>query len=188
MKKILVLIVLLCCVGGSFAFSWSKKDEVAKPEIKIVDGQIWKKNFTGNTHKVMEVGEKYIVYKFAKGSYAGIDVKSREEFRAEFKLIKDVPKAEVPRLTYSATTKSLILTDVTGYGDVVPGFGGKTFRDQKDPSDCTHNGLIAKDKKDYWVLRTNNGKYGILWHRVYVCQGCKSDIIVAQATRNLKEK
>ena len=94
MKKIIVLILLLSVwaitVHGSW---WNKETELPEPKTEIKVGQIWRNTFHGNTYKVLEVGEKYVVYQWAEGSYKSPDAKVKESFFEDFVLVRD---CEIP--------------------------------------------------------------------------------------------
>ncbi len=68
--------------------------------------------------------------------------------------------------------------------------GPGLFIEQEDPNDpaiCTHSELVAKDKTDYWAFTVVAENYTTLFQRVYICKYCKSEIVIAIATRASKE-
>ncbi len=73
MKKVMLILVLLAVCGCVVADEPETKTE-------IVAGQVWKNIFSGNEHEILEVGEKYVVYCYANGTYKSPDAKTKESF------------------------------------------------------------------------------------------------------------
>ncbi len=203
MKKIIVIVLLLSVwaitVHGSW---WNKETEPPEPKTEIEAGQIWRKKFTGNTHKVLEVGEKYVVYQWAEGTCFLPDAKVREKFLEEFVLVAEPVGIELTivaetsvqqnKLNLSDTSAPIVKIDLTKTSaweeEISNGLIFITTEDPNDPAICKHSELIAKDKKGWWVFRATSSETGSLFHRVYLCQTCKSEITIGVATRIFKEK
>ncbi len=170
MKKISAVLAILLSVWAISAHGWwNKETEPSKPKLEMKAGQIWRNMFSGNTYEIMEVGVKYIVYQSAEGSYKSPDTKTQKKFLEDYKLIKDVPEVTEGIVWGAVPCEALIIV--------------LDEEDPNDPSVCTHSKLVAKDKDDFWVLRMSKDKYGSLFHRLYICQNCESELLIASATR-----
>lgn len=67
---------------------WTALSET-KPE--IVAGQVWKWKVTGTAEReILEVGEKYVVYKAKRGTQSSVGVEEKEYFLQEYELVEDM--------------------------------------------------------------------------------------------------
>ncbi len=87
------MVVALC--GNASAWWNTSPDaatEVAAVEIKteIEVGQIWKWTCTGEEWEVLEVGEKFVVYTYAYGTWKTPDVKTKEDFLEDCELVAGI--------------------------------------------------------------------------------------------------
>lgn len=106
MKKVMLILMLLAVCAGCSA---ADKPET-KTEIKV--GQVWKWGDYDLTKKVLEVGEKYIVwYYITDNGEITPKVETHDGFKREWELVEQVAVSDEATAIWYIITDSLVIKD-----------------------------------------------------------------------------
>lgn len=88
MKKVIIMLILMFASVSQATWFSEDEPEKVKPEIKV--GQIWHDPRFGDKREILMVGETFIVYTYAEGSYDSPSIRSKDDWYKRFELVEDV--------------------------------------------------------------------------------------------------
>ncbi len=93
MKKVMLVLAVMLMAGSVYG-GWFRKCDKDKQQIKV--GQIWKRIFSGDSRKVLEVGEKYVVFGYLNGGDIDFpSVNTKEDFRDKYELVETAIEGQI---------------------------------------------------------------------------------------------